>query len=419
MKTNLKMLPFLLLSGSAAILAGSSPSALATELIVNGNLESGTTGWTLSGGTTISTYASLYHSATHYLWFGDDNSTDVAYQDVAIPSTATSATLSFYYNINTSETSGTPDTFSATIRNTSGSTLATVGNWSNLNGTTAGSYSQQTYNVLPYAGSTIRIYFTSTCTLNGTKTTNFRVDDVSVQVTTSQTKIISLSGNLAFGSVAVGSTPQSTLTIYNTDNSTMTVNSISYPSAFSGSWSGTIAAGGSHAVTVTFSPTSATSYGGTVTVNSDATSGVNTISASGTGTVTSTRVISLGGNLAFGSVAVGSSPQTALTIYNTGNGHPHLAGADGRNDQNQDRLDASAARVRHAGQGIRPHPKPADSGNPCGAFLESAGIGQGFNERLSAPHSQFRLGHELAAVANFAETPVAAGALQGQTRHHV
>jgi len=73
------------------------------------------------------------------------------------------------------------------------------------------------------------------------------------------------------------------LTINNTGNATLTVSSISYPSGFSGAWSGTIAAGGSQPVTVTFSPTSATTYGGTVTVNSDATSGGNTITASGTG----------------------------------------------------------------------------------------------------------------------------------------
>ena len=132
------------------------------------------------------------------------------------------------------------------------------------------------------------------------------------------TKIIGLSGNLAFGSVMVGSSSQSTLTINNTGNSTMTVSSISYPSGFSGAWSGTVAAGGSQPVTVTFSPTSATSYSGTVTVNSDKTSGTNTIAASGTGTLTLTRIISLSGNLAFGGVMVGSSSQSTLTINNTG-----------------------------------------------------------------------------------------------------
>src|SRR5262249_49136358 len=91
--------------------------------------------------------------------------------------------------------------------------------------------------------------------------------------------------------------------------------SISFPSGFSGAFSGTIAAGGSQVVPVTFSPTSAISFGGAVTVHSDQTnSGGDTISASGTGALTPTRILSLSGNLAFGSVTVGSAPQINLTI---------------------------------------------------------------------------------------------------------
>ncbi|MBI5772361.1 MAG: choice-of-anchor D domain-containing protein, partial [Verrucomicrobia bacterium] len=109
--------------------------------------------------------------------------------------------------------------------------------------------------------------------------------NVTAYFTATPTKIISLSGNLEFGNIAFGSPAQSTLTITNTGNSTLTVSSISYPSGFSGNWSsGTIVASGSQNVTVTFSPSAVTNYGGTVTVNSDKTSGVNTIAASGTGT---------------------------------------------------------------------------------------------------------------------------------------
>jgi hypothetical protein len=97
------------------------------------------------------------------------------------------------------------------------------------------------------------------------------------------TRIVSLSGSLAFGNVIVNSSKQSSLTIYNNGNSTMTVSSVSYPSGFSGSWSGTISAANSQNVTVTFSPTSATSYGGNISVNSDATSGASSIAVSGSG----------------------------------------------------------------------------------------------------------------------------------------
>ncbi len=98
-----------------------------------------------------------------------------------------------------------------------------------------------------------------------------------------QALAMSLSGNLAFGNVTAGSSAQSTLTISNEGNSTLTVSNIRYPTGFSGNWSGTIAAGGSQQVTVTFSPTVATNYSGTVIVSSDATSGTNTIPISGIG----------------------------------------------------------------------------------------------------------------------------------------
>jgi len=97
------------------------------------------------------------------------------------------------------------------------------------------------------------------------------------------TRIINLSGSFAFGDVIVSKTKQQTLIIQNTGNSTLTVNSIAYPAGFNGSWNGTIPAGGSQSVTVTFSPTVVQAYTGTVTVNSDKTSGTNTIAISGNG----------------------------------------------------------------------------------------------------------------------------------------
>jgi len=134
------------------------------------------------------------------------------------------------------------------------------------------------------------------------------------------TRIVGLSGNLAFGSVTVGATAQQTLTISNTGSAPLTVSGVSYPSGFSGNWAaGTIAAGASQVVTVTFAPTLASGYGGTITVSSDATGGANTIAASGTGVAAATRIIGLSGNLAFGSVTVGATAQQTLTISNTGN----------------------------------------------------------------------------------------------------
>ena len=113
---------------------------------------------------------------------------------------------------------------------------------------------------------------------------------VAVQIILTNPRIIRLGGDLAFGDVTVGQNPQRTLTIYSDGNEALSVSSISYPSGFSGSWSGSIAAGSSRNGTVTFAPTSATSYGGTITVNSNKTSGTNTHSCSGKGVLSAPTV---------------------------------------------------------------------------------------------------------------------------------
>ena len=155
-----------------------------TELIINGGFESGGTGWVMSGGAGVYTSFGYARSGTGYQWLGGiENEVDACYQTITIPGTATSATLSFYYNIfSYDDFSGAYDTFKATIRNTANTILATVGNWSNLNQEAPGNpyYHLRTFNLLPYAGQTIRIYFSS---INDSiDATSFLIDDVSVQV---------------------------------------------------------------------------------------------------------------------------------------------------------------------------------------------------------------------------------------------
>jgi hypothetical protein len=114
--------------------------------------------------------------------------------------------------------------------------------------------------------------------------------------TATATRVIGLSGNLAFGNVPVGSSTTATLTISNSGNAVLTVSAITASGGMSnvllGDWlSGTIAPGTSQPVTVQFAPSAAQAYSGVITVVSDATSGTNTLNASGTGTtVTPTAV---------------------------------------------------------------------------------------------------------------------------------
>jgi len=101
------------------------------------------------------------------------------------------------------------------------------------------------------------------------------------------TRIIALSGSLAFGEVAVGSQRDLSFTITNTGTAPLTITGMSVTGGLSAhttaSWtSGSIAPGASQTVTIRFAPTSAGAFSGTLTVNGDQTSGANTIPISGT-----------------------------------------------------------------------------------------------------------------------------------------
>jgi hypothetical protein len=159
--------------------------------------------------------------------------------------------------------------------------------------------------------------YSGTVTVNSDKTSG--TETIAASGTgIAPTRILGLTGPLTFGNVSLGSTGQRNLTIKNTGNSALTVSGISYPAGFSGAWSGVIAPGGSQVVTVTFTPDAAQAYSGTVTVNSDKSTGIGAIAASGTG-IAPTRIIGLTGPLAFGNVSVGATSQKKLTIRNTGN----------------------------------------------------------------------------------------------------
>lgn len=126
--------------------------------------------------------------------------------------------------------------------------------------------------------------------------------------------VIGLSGDLAFGNVITGATATASLLVFNTGNTNLTIASISYPSGFSGAFSGVIAPGGATNVTVTFAPTGVTNYSGIVTVTSDATGGTNTLVASGTGVVAPTPpTIVTSGLLPTGTVDLAYSQALAAT----------------------------------------------------------------------------------------------------------
>jgi len=103
-----------------------------------------------------------------------------------------------------------------------------------------------------------------------------------------QTRIIGVTGSLAFGTVQIGTSATQTFNIANTGNAPLTVTGLSpttgIANGFTASFTnGTIPAGGSQAVTIRFAPTAAIDYNGTLSVSGDQTSGSNTIVVSGRG----------------------------------------------------------------------------------------------------------------------------------------
>lgn len=92
---------------------------------------------------------------------------------------------------------------------------------------------------------------------------------------------LGLSGFLDFGSIATGLTTTRYLTIFNSGSAVLQVTGVTASDGYAASFSATIAAGSSVLVAVTFAPTAAQAYPGTLTVQGNAGSG--TITLTGTG----------------------------------------------------------------------------------------------------------------------------------------
>lgn len=95
------------------------------------------------------------------------------------------------------------------------------------------------------------------------------------------TRIMRLEANMDFGTVRVGDSVERILRIYNDGTEALNITGMTGPGAGSvvtATWtSGNIAPGTSQASTIRFTPTTAQSYTGTMTVNGNQTSGTNTL----------------------------------------------------------------------------------------------------------------------------------------------
>lgn len=152
------------------------------QLIVNPGFETGTASpWSASTGIIDNSTGEASHSGSWKAWLDGYGSshTDTLSQTVTIPSTATSANLSFWLHIDTAESGSTAyDTLKVQIRNTSGTVLATLATYSNANA--ASGFTQKSFNVLTYKGQTIQVYLLGV--EDTTLQTSFVVDDFALNV---------------------------------------------------------------------------------------------------------------------------------------------------------------------------------------------------------------------------------------------
>ena len=110
---------------------------------------------------------------------GGKQGTDTATQRVSIPAGKTSATLAFYLHIDTQEVGSIAyDTLRVQVLNTSGTVLATLATYSNVNA--ASGYSQKSLNMNAYIGQTVQIRFYGH--EDSSLATSFVIDDVTLTV---------------------------------------------------------------------------------------------------------------------------------------------------------------------------------------------------------------------------------------------
>ncbi|MHA5054612.1 hydrolase [Streptomyces sp. SD15] len=160
---------------------GDGGTCTATQLLANPGFESGSSSWTATSGVITNSTSQAARTGSYKAWlngYGSAN-TDTLSQAVTIPS-GCAATLSFHLHVDTAETTASTayDTLKAQVLNSSGTVLATLATYSNLNA--ASGYTQRTFDLGGYAGQTVTIKFTGV--EGSTLQTSFVIDDTALNV---------------------------------------------------------------------------------------------------------------------------------------------------------------------------------------------------------------------------------------------
>jgi hypothetical protein len=135
--------------------------------------------------------------------------------------------------------------------------------------------------------------------------------------------IVVIPSSVAFGNAAVGVTNTQTITLQNPGSGTLTVTQASLsPTGFSLSGLAlplSVAPGGSASFNVGFTPTSAGSLSGSLTLTSNATYPALSIPLSGSGVASALQLAANPTSLSFGSLTTGTSAAQTVALTNTGN----------------------------------------------------------------------------------------------------
>ena len=151
-----------------------------TQLLGNPGFETGTAApWSTGAGVISNSSSEAPHSGSWDAWLDGKGTThtDTLSQQVTIPASASTATLSFWLHIDTAETGTTVyDTLKVQILNGSGTVVATPATYSNADHATG--YTQHTVNLAAYIGQTITLRFTGS--EDYTEQTSFVLDDTAL-----------------------------------------------------------------------------------------------------------------------------------------------------------------------------------------------------------------------------------------------
>jgi hypothetical protein len=170
---------------SATVTVTVSNTTGAQQLLGNPGFENGSASpapWVPTAGVINNSASEPPHSGAWNAWMNGYGTahTDSLLQQVAIPASVTTATLTFWLHIDTAETTTTSafDTLQVQIRNSSGTVLSTLATFSNLNA--AAGYTQKSFNVIAFKGQTIQVFLVGS--EDASLQTSFVVDDFALNV---------------------------------------------------------------------------------------------------------------------------------------------------------------------------------------------------------------------------------------------